>query len=486
MPFERFVAPVDGVEPPPCDRPRRVIAYRATVAGLAMVAIILSVQISDGSSGAVQGANEGLRLAALIVGLSYLLVHVTFAVWTMRHRRVIDDLKWRSFRRDTWNGWWGTGWVLAPVAAGALFAIVTAIETDAAGAFVAGAMLLLVRSMMVQSHGTNMGRVVFRARHLLTVWSVALTVADLFVVGIVVNAFADSEPRRESLALIAGWAPVALIVACLLQLGHMKRVERWVLEWWDNRFGMTEQDVLNVLSVVRPLGGTAEDFSGRRLAPMIILRFVVIAGYWTLALAALWSAGTLWADRDDLSTGSDSDATFDRVAESATAFIVMLVVVQIVQGVWSVAQAWNARRCTLEAPSPLGMAALFLLGPTVLLVGIGVFPDASLAITSFALLLNLGCWAFSFGSLAQTSQILGRSAQPILMWSAVIVFHWILGFVTRPLALIGDDAVFAGFVALILIVDAIVWAAASVYAWHAMRGLEFAARDYTQIRRVNV
>jgi hypothetical protein len=486
MPFERFVTPTEPEELPPCDRPRRVVAYRAVVAGLAMVAVILSVQISDGASGSVQGTNESLRLAAFIIGVSYVLLHVTFALWTARHRRIIDDFKWRSFRRDAWNGWWATGWVVAPVAAGALFAVMTVVDTDAAGAVAAGIVLLVVRAMMVQSHGTNMGRVVFRARHWLMTWGVSLTVADLFVFGIVVNAFQESEPRRESLALIAGWAPVALVVAGLLQLVHMKRVERWVMEWWDHRFGMTEQDVLNVLSVVRPLGGMADDFSGRRLAPTYLLRFVLMASYAALALAALWSAGTIWAVRDELSAAVDADATFDKIAEAATAFLFALLIMQIVQGLWCVAQAWNAQRCTLDAPNPLGMATLFLLGPAVLVFGIALFPDAALAITSFALLVNLGCWAFSFGALGQTAQILGRSAQPIMTWSAVVAFHWVLGFVTRPLVLIGDDTVFAGFVALTLIVDAAIWVVASVYAWHAMRGLELAARDYEQIRRVRV
>lgn len=451
-----------------------------------MVAIILSVQISDGASGSVQGSNGSLRLAALIVAGAYLLLHLAFAVWTVRQRRIIDDLKWRSFRRDTWNGWWATAWVLAPIGCGALFALVTVIDTDAAGAAVAGVLLLVVRVMMMQSHGTNMGRVVFRARHWLMTWAAVSTVADLFVLGIVVNAFAESEPRRESLALIAGWAPVALVVAGLLQLAHMKRVERWVLEWWDNRFGMTEQDVLNVLSVVRPLGGTAVDFADRRLAPTFILRFVVIASYWVLALTALWSAGTLWSDRSELASGIDADATFNKVAESASTFLVALLVVQVVQGLWSVAQAWNAQRCTLDAPNPLGMATLFLIGPAVLVSGVALFPDAKLAVTSFALLLNLGCWAFSFGALSQTSQTLGRSAQGLMTWSAVVVFHWVLGFVTRPLVLIGDDTAFAAFVALALIFDAAIWVAASIYAWHAMRSLELAARDYEQIRRVNI
>lgn len=486
LPFERFIEPTEPEEPLPCERPRRVVAYRAVVAALAMVAIILSVQISDGASGSIQGSNGSLRLAALIVAGAYLLLHLTFALWTVRQRRIIDDFKWRSFRRDTWNGWWATAWVLAPVGGGALFAVVTVIDTDAAGAAVAGVLLLVVRSMMLQSHGTNMGRVVFRARPWLMTWAAVSTIADLFVVSIVVNAFAESEPRRESLAMMAGWAPVALVVAGLLQLAHMKRVERWVLEWWDNRFGMTEQDVLNVLSVVRPLGGTAEDFSNRRLAPTFVLRFVVLASYGVLALAALWSAGTLWSVRSELSSGLDADATFDKVAESTSAFLIALLVVQIAQGLWSVAQAWNAQRCTLDAPSPLGMATLFLIGPAVLVSGVELFPDAKLAITSFALLVNLGCWVFAFGALGQTSQILGRSAQPIMTWSAVVAFHWVLGFVTRPLVLIGDDTAFAAFVALTLIVDAAIWVAASFYAWHAMRSLELAARDYEQIRRVNI
>jgi hypothetical protein len=196
----------------------------------------------------------------------------------------------------------------------------------------------------------------------------------------------------------------------------------------------------------------------------------------------------VWVSRDQLLLATDVDAAIERIGTSAVAFLVALFVVQTTQAVWSMVAAWNARRCTISAPSVIGMLALFLVGPAMLAYGMFVAGDSGdqLTFVGIALLVNLACWALSFSVIAQTLEVLGRSSDFIARWGVTVSLHWVLIFTFRPLERLESDVAYAGVVVAVSLIDAAIFVAASVAAWRAMRHFEVATREYQQVRRVSV
>ncbi len=73
---------------------------------------------------------------------------------------------------------------------------------------------------------------------------------------------------------------------------------------------------------------------------------------------------------------SDPEGTVDQLVRSVLLFGAMVIAMQFLHILWSVGQAWNAQRCTLAAPRPLGMAVLFLIGPFAALLALSVRTEA--------------------------------------------------------------------------------------------------------------
>ena len=480
FPIARTVA--SGGDLAPVDRPQAVPAPRVVLAALGAAAIVLSWQASSAASATVPAGGAALQRAALLIGSCYAGCHVVFAVWARRHRVIIDALRWRSFRRPTWSGAWATTWSLTTVGGGAIVALLVAAGAHGSLLVLAGVTLTATRVMTLASLGTNMSRVVLGARRRLGGWAVVIAFTDLVVVGVVVNAFVDVEPRRDALAVCAGWASFSVVVVGMFLLSYMKRVERWTLSWWDNRSGVDEWTGVDTATASRSWSATS-NVPSRRLTATDLLRPSVVVSYWFVAVAALRAGITVWVLRDELPFATDAAAAIDRIGRPIDLLVVSVVVMQATQGAWSVLQAWYARRCTSEAPAPWGMATAFLAGPAVLVVGLVVHPDHAVAFVALASLVNLGGWVWSSGALGRTTQVLGRSARPMAMWSLVVTIHWTLPFLSRPLALLDDDVSSAYAVVALATVDAAVVVVAGVHAWRAMSGLDAAVRDGERVRR---
>jgi uncharacterized membrane protein (DUF485 family) len=150
--------------------------------------------------------------------------------------------------------------------------------------------------------------------------------------------------------------------------------------------------------------------------------------------------------------------------------------------------AWNARRCTIAAPSAVGMLLLFIAGPAILVSAFLVSADsgARLTLVGIGLVVNLACWAVSFSVLARTLDVLGRSSELVARWGVVVSLHWLLIFMFRPLERLESDLTSAGVVVAAAFVDAAIFVAASVAAWRAMQHFDRATDEYRQLRRVSI
>ena len=196
----------------------------------------------------------------------------------------------------------------------------------------------------------------------------------------------------------------------------------------------------------------------------------------------------VWSWRGSLSLATDVDAAVDQIGVSAVAFVVAVGAIQVTQGVWSMVAAWNARRCTIAAPSVVGMLALFLAGPAMFAYGMLITDDrgARLTLVGIALLLNLACWALSFSVIATTLDVLGRSSDLIARWGVTVSLHWVLIFMFRPLDRLDSDTIYAGVVVVLALIDAAIFAAASLAAWRAMQHFDAATGEYRLARSLTV
>ena len=476
-----------GSDEPPIERPpaltnRRILTVATTVALLAVALLFPAV----GDAGEVS-ASTTRSVSALFVG-TYLLSLVCFAWWTHGQRLTIDQLRWRSFKRPTWSGWWAVGWVAIPLV-GLALAIAVSTE-DSNRLWYAGLAVGLVaaRVMSLQALGTNMGRVVRGAKRWLWLWGVVAGLVDLLMIDIVVTGLVEADPDPARLDLLTAWTLPFLVVSMLFVVSYLKRVERWVLEWWDHRYGLGDDEVIAVLLAVNRDASGHATFSGRRLLPTAPLRVAVFLTYLFVAVAALWNGRTIWDERDVLSLATDAGGVIDDLWTSALVFAGAVIAVQIVQGAWSMAAAWNARRCTVKAPNVVGMLVLFLLGPALLVVGLNLADDDGmrLMVVGMALFLNLVCWGFSFSVLSQTLHVLRRSGELMTTWGITVAMHWVLAFAFRPLGRVEDDLLYARIAVLLSVLDAVIFVIASVYAWRAMRHFDEATRSYAQVRRVSV
>lgn len=475
---------VDAEVYPVVARPERIDAFRVVVAALGFVSVVLAWQVAVGADG--DASETSLRRAALLIVAAYALAHTVFALWSYRYRLVIDDLRWRSPRRETWRGAWAAGWSLTAVAAASSATLLAMVDAHVSWYVLVGSIVLAVRISMLTTLGSNLARVVLGARRRLVLWGTVIAVADLLVAGLVAAAFVEIEPRRSLLATLAAWAVFALVDVGVGLLSYMKRVERWTLAWWLYRHEPFQPEVAADIGVsathrlrrgvragLRRLG----PIPARELLPVVALRYVVVISYWLVAGAALRAGMTVGLLHGELTLATDTAAAIDRLERSIQPFVVAVVVMQVAQGLWSVAQARSAQRATEAAPSALGMGALFAAGPAVLVYGLLVHRDDAMVFAALALLLNLACWVASFGALSTTIQDLGRSARTMAMWSVVVSLHWILGFTFAPLSTVDDDSWFALAVVLLSVVDAAIVVLASVYAWRAMRSMERAVCD---------
>jgi hypothetical protein len=469
---------------PPIERPSALTLNRSVLVVLTLAALAVSLPIG-GMILDDDVSATALRLLALALALTSFVAGAAFGMWAFRQRSTIDDLRWQSFRRPGWGGWWSVVWTITPAVALFAFSVIE-VQTDGL-IWTLGVLLALiaVRMMSLGALGTNMRRVVLDARRWVRVGAVAAAFSDYLLIVIVWATLLEPQLDRDILLVPASILPLAALLAAVFSLSYAKRVERWVLEWWDNRWGCTPRDVLGRLGDVGALGGNPGKFAGRRLLPTAPLRLLVIASYLALAATTAWSGWTVWSLRDDLDDAEGLVASVDRLDGVSLWFVGALLVMQACHALWCIAQAWNARRCTFGAPGALVTTVLFLLGPAIVAVGVVFVDDAELLalVVAFAVVVNLTCWALSFSLLHRMLQALGRSTGRIGSWASVIALHWVLVFGVRSIVLVDNSAVFAVLVLAVAAVDAAIFLKAAVHAQLAMRDVERATREFDQVRR---
>lgn len=467
------------IERPPAYSGRRLLTDAATVAVLGLALVFPALRKTD------DGVTATLP-ALLVVG--YFISVVCFAWWTHGQRLTIDSLRWRSFRRPTWSGWWAIGWVATPAIALAIAAPIADATPNRLWLAALGLALMVVRVVSLQALGTNMARVVRGAKRWLWLWGILTGIVDVLMVDLAITGVFETPIQSDRLDTLVAWVLPALVLSTIFVVSYMKRVERWVLEWWDHRHGLTDDEVLSVLVSIQHSAHQRNAYAGRRLLPTAPLRIAVFFSYLAAAGGALWTGLDIWDARRDLTLASDVDAAIDNLGISAVAFVAALVAVQTTQGLWSISAVWNARRCTVSAPSVAGMLVLFLFGPAALAFGVLVADDSGTRLTfvGIALLLNLVCWAASFSVIAQTLQVLRRSSELIARWGVTVAMHWVLVFMFRPLERLESDLAYASVAVVVSIIDAGIFIAASFAAWRAMQHFDSATRDYQQVRRVSI
>lgn len=471
-------------EAPRIARPSAFTSHRVVLAVLTVAVLGLSLQFG-GMVAAADASPGALQTIALALAVTTFAASVAFGAWALRQRTTIDELRWRSFRRPAWGGWWSVVWAATPAGALVAFSVLAAVTDGllwSAGILVA---LVAVRAMSLRALGTNMKRVVLGARRWTTAGALSIAIADYLLVVIVWATLIEPQLDRDLLRVPASALPFVVLLSAVFMLGYAKRVERWVLEWWDTRWGCTEQDVMVRLIAVGFLGGKPGRFGGRRLFPTAPLRLLVVLSYVALAATTAWAGWTTWTRREDLGDTDGLSSSLDRLDEVSFGFVAALLVMQACHAAWCIAQAWNARRCTLGAPGILGTAVLFLLAPGIVAAAVAFVDDTAMLalIAAFAVVVNLACWALSFSLLSRMLEALDRSTRRVASWGSVVAMHWVLLFGVRSIVLVDDATVFAGLVLTVAIVDAMIFLAAAVYADRAMRHVEQATRDYEQIRR---
>jgi len=487
LPPREHVDRILSDELPPIERPapssaRRLVTVAASVSVLALALLFPALGDTDGFSG------ETTRSLSALLVLGYLVSSAAFAWWSHGQRLTIDALRRRSFRRPTRTWRWALGWTATPVVAVAVGVGVASATPNRLWMVGLGAALVAIRMMLLQALGTNMARVVRGAKRWLPLWGIVTGIVDVLIVDIAITGVFDTRVESGRLDDLVAWLLPLLVMHALFVFTYMKRVERWVLEWWDCRYGVSEHEVLAVLLTIQHGSEGPKDYSGRRLIPTIPFRLAVFVSYLATAGIALWNGINVWESRDGLSLATDAEAAVDRIGVSAVAFVGAVCAVQIAQGLWSMVAAWNARRCTIAAPSVIGMFGLFLAGPAMLVYGMLVTDERGVQLTfvGIALLLNLVCWVLSFSVIATALDVLGRSSDLISRWGVIVSLHWVVIFMFRPIDRLDSDAVSAGVVVAVSIVDAAIFVAASFAAWRAMRHFDAATSEYRQVRRVSM
>ena len=474
-------------EKPPIERPpatslRRLATVVSTVTVLAIALAFPALGNTDSFS------DETTRLLSTALVVGHLVSIASFAWWSFAQRRTIDALRWRSFRRPTRSWRWALGWGATPIVAVAVGLAVSSETPNRMWLIVAlGVALVTICTMLLQALGTNMARVVLGAKRWLLPWGLVTGLVDALVVDVAVTGVFDTRVEPGRLDDLVAWLLPLLVLQAFFVIAYMKRVERWVLEWWDQRYGISDEEVVAVLQSIEP-SDRPERRVRRRLIPTLFLRLAVFGSYLATAGTSLWVAGDVWAGRDDLTPASDIEAAVDRIGPSAVAFVASICAVQIAQALWSMVAAWNARRCTIAAPSVIRMLGLFLAGPAVLAYGIRSTEETGdrLTFVGIALLLNLACWAMSFSVIAKTLHRLGRSSDLVARWGVTVLMHGVVIFMFRPLDRLDGDVVFAGVVVGVALVEAAIFAIASVAAWRAMQHFDTATAEYRQVRRVRI
>jgi hypothetical protein len=470
------------VERPSASSVRRLATVAATVAALALALLFPVLDATEAFS------DETTRSLSASLVLGYLVSIAAFAWWSYGQRLTIDAMQWRRSRRPTMTWRWSFGWATTPVVAVGVGVGVSLVTPNRLWLLGFGAALVAVRIVLLQALGTSMGQVVRGAKRWLLLWGLVIGVVDVVIVDIAITGVFDTRVEPGRLDDLVAWLLPLLVTHALLVFMYMKRVERWVLEFWDHRYGITEQEVRVVLQSMQHGSDGPDDYSGRHLIPTLPFRLAVCISYVAIVGIALWNVVNVRDSRDELLLATDLDAAVARIGSSALAFVLAVCAVQIAQGLWSTVAAWNARRCTIAAPSFVGMLVLFSAGPAVLAYGMLATDEreAQLAFVGVALLLNLACWALSFSGIANTLDVLGRSSDLIGQWGATVSLHWIVIFMFRPLDRLDSDHVYARAVVAILLVDAAIFLASTVVAWRAMRHFDRATAEYRQVRRLSI
>ncbi len=212
-------------EYPPIERPsassaRRFATVVATVGVLALALFLPALGATDAFS---DEANSSL--SALLV-LCYLVSVAAFAWWRHGQRLTIDALQPWQLRSSNMTWRWAFGWAATPVVAIGAGIGVSLVTPNRLWLLGLGAALVAVRVVLLQSLGTNMGRVVRGAKQWLRLSGVVAGIVDVAIVDISIIGVVDTRVELGRPDDLVAWLLPLLVMNALFGFVYMKRVER--------------------------------------------------------------------------------------------------------------------------------------------------------------------------------------------------------------------------------------------------------------------
>jgi hypothetical protein len=397
---------------------------------------------------------------ALVVAMVALSLWTAFAV--KNAQRVFHSLR---------SMWFGVGgWVLIPVIAYGAHRWLD--QTMRSGWVITGVVSLAV---MYVPHGTiggtakDLGGSSYFAR----VWYILMLLAGILMWAALAGTShgmpgTDPQSAMKVKAFLCFVSALLLFAAAASYYATAQHINELTHHKWVD--ATTPKGVLKVapgaVAVTRPA-----DYVPKPPIPTHALRAVVWCGFFVLNIAAV--ATTFGVRRRAIRAEvRDGTAAAHKLLVSATNsfnhVIVIAVVVHVMYMAWGIAAAVNARRRTLMAPNPWGVAAAFLGGAVFLLFT--STEHSTFATTMLAIVVGVNYVGFIIGQLllGRSAVALGGSGRLFLSW---LIAEFGIGSCIAYLSRVArDDAqlvtfggVLAGFAV-----------ASSVIAWLAMTRLDHA------------
>ncbi len=150
---------------------------------------------------------------------------------------------------------------------------------------------------------------------------------------------------------------------------------------------------------------------------------------------------------------------------------------------WSIGAAWNARRCTLLAPAPLGIALCVLLGPLAATATYVASGSDEFAAVLVAFILGHVGLMISVNLLGRAVQSLGRSAAAFKPWGTLLALQMVMSMAFyKAIDMAGQGDISAEWLFQIynwLVAGAaLAFAGAGLFAWRSMVDFDAATSEY--------
>ena len=389
-----------------------------------------------------------------------ILAMVTLSIWTAftvaNAQRVFHSLR---------SMWFGVGaWLLIPIVAFVTHQWLD--QTLKSGWVVTGVVSL---GIMYVPHGTiggtakDLGGSAYFAR----VWYVLALLAGILMWAALAgttSGLPTSDPRSamkvkaflcfvSAVLLFAAAAAFFATAELIVGLTHHK----WADATSPKGLGRA---LVGEVSVTRPAG-----YVHKAPIPTHALRVVAWCGFFVLNLAAVSATFDIRRRAIQAEVRDGSAAARDLLVSATRSFdrvIVIAVVVHVTYVVWGIVAAVNARRKTLLALSPWGVATAFLFG--TLLLGFVSSEHTTFATTMLAVVIGINYLGFIIGQLllGRAAVALGGSGRLFVSWSiAEFGLGACVAFVSRVARNETQLVIFGGLLGAFAV-------ASTVLAWLAM------------------